>query len=60
MSGDRLRAEEIEWEGYYCAVEGRAPREVFVEALPSLPTASPDERPLVAVDLGCGDGKESL
>ena len=54
-------AEEIEWEGYFRAVEGRTLREVFVEALPLLPTASQDERPLVAVDLGwCGDGKESL
>lgn len=57
---DWQRAEEIEWEGYYRAVEGRALREVFVEALPLLPTASPGKRPLVAIDLGCGDGKESI
>ena len=60
MSRNWQKAEEIEWEGYYRAVEGRALREVFVEALPLLPTASPDERRLVAVDLGCGDGKESV
>ena len=57
---DWQRADEIEWEGFYRAVEGRELREVFVDALPLLPVASPDERPLVAVDLGCGDGKESL
>jgi SAM-dependent methyltransferase len=60
MSRHWQRAEEIDWEGFFRAVEGRALREVFVEALPLLPTASPDERPLVAVDLGCGDGKEAL
>jgi SAM-dependent methyltransferase len=60
MSSDWKTAEEIEWEGFYRAVEDRALREVFVEALPLLPTAAPDERPLVAVDLGCGDGKEAL
>jgi SAM-dependent methyltransferase len=60
MSSYWQRAEEIEWEGFYRAVEGRALREVFVDALPLLPAASPDERPLVAIDLGCGDGKEAL
>jgi SAM-dependent methyltransferase len=62
MSSNWQRAEEIEWEGYYRAVEGRVLREVFVEALPLLPAPapSPDARPFVAVDLGCGDGKEAL
>jgi SAM-dependent methyltransferase len=60
MLSDWQRAEEIAWNGYYRAVEGRALREVFVDALPLLPTALPDERPLVAVDLGCGDGMETL
>ena len=57
---DWQRAAEIDWEGFYSAVEGRALREVFVDALPLLPTASPDDRALVAVDLGCGDGMETL
>jgi SAM-dependent methyltransferase len=60
MSWDWQKAEEIEWEGYYRAVEGRALREVFVDALPLLPAASSHERLPVAVDLGCGDGKETL
>jgi hypothetical protein len=60
MSSDWQTAEEIEWDWFYRAVEGRALREVFVDALPLLPTASPDKLPLVAVDLGCGDGKEAL
>jgi hypothetical protein len=60
MSTNWRRAEEIKRDGYYRAVAGRALRGVFVDALWLLPTASPDERPLVAVDLGCGDGLESL
>ena len=53
-------ASDIEWEVYYRAVEGRPLRELFVAATPFLPTAAPDDRPLVAVDLGCGDGTETL
>lgn len=53
-------AAEIEWEGFYSAVEGRALRDVFVEALPLLPATEESGRPLVAVDLGCGDGMETL
>lgn len=53
-------ASEIEWEGYYRAIEGRPLRELFVDATAFLPTAAPDDRPLVAVDLGCGDGTETL
>ena len=53
-------ASDIEWEVYYRAVEGRPLRELFVDATPFLPAAAADDRPLVAVDLGCGDGTETL
>jgi SAM-dependent methyltransferase len=53
-------ASEIEWEVYYRATEGRSLRELFVEATAFLPPAPPNDRPLVAVDLGCGDGAETL
>jgi SAM-dependent methyltransferase len=53
-------ASEIEWETYYRAVAGRPLRELFVDATPFLPAAVPHDRPLVAVDLGCGDGTETL
>ena len=42
------------WEDYYRAIEGRAPRALFLDALTFLPD------PGVAVDLGCGDGTETL
>jgi SAM-dependent methyltransferase len=53
-------ASEIGWETYYRAVAGRLPRELFIDAAPFLPAAAPPDRPLVAVDLGCGDGTETL
>lgn len=53
------KAGEIGWETYYRWVEGRDLRQVFVDALPRLPEADGD-RERVAIDLGCGDGKEAL
>jgi SAM-dependent methyltransferase len=49
-----------DWEDYYRALEGRPPRPLFLEALPLLPTPDPDGRPLLAIDLGCGDGTETI
>lgn len=57
---DWSRADEIEWENFYRWVEERELRQVFVDALPHLPEAPEDGEGLVAVDLGCGDGKEAL
>jgi SAM-dependent methyltransferase len=54
------RASGIGWEQYYRAVEGRPLRDLFVESVPFLPTRSTDDRGLVAIDLGCGDGTEAL
>jgi SAM-dependent methyltransferase len=51
----------IAWEEYYRAIEGRPTRPLFVDAIPFLPTrpAAVNET-LVAIDLGCGDGTETL
>jgi SAM-dependent methyltransferase len=54
------RSSEIIWENYYKAIEGRPLRPLFLEALPLLPDPGADERPPVALDLGCGDGSETL
>ena len=51
-------AAEIAWEDFYRAVEGRALRPLFVDATPHLPAVG--EPPPVAIDLGCGDGTETL
>jgi SAM-dependent methyltransferase len=60
MADDWQRAAEIEWEDFFRAVEGRELRPLFAEAIPYLPTATAAEPPLIAVDLGCGDGAETL
>jgi len=59
-SADWETAAEIEWEVYYSAIAGRSLRELFVDATSFLPTMVPGDRTLVAVDLGCGDGTETL
>ena len=59
-SRDWSTAREVEWERFYEHVAERDLRQVFVDALPLLPDAREGERDLVAVDLGCGDGKEAL
>lgn len=43
-----------DWVAYYKAVEGRAPRALFTRALSHVAGAG------VALELGCGDGTESL
>jgi SAM-dependent methyltransferase len=54
------RASGIAWEDYYHAIEGRPVRPLFVEAVAYLPSPRVDERVRVAIDLGCGDGSETL
>ncbi len=54
------RASEIAWEEYYRAIEGRSLRPLFVDAIRFLPTQRADDHALVAIDLGCGDGSETL
>lgn len=54
------QASGIEWEEYYRATEGRPARPLFVDAIPFLPTGRADDATLVAIDLGCGDGTETL
>src|SRR5262249_62313277 len=54
------RASGIAWKDYYSAVEGRPLRPLFIEAAAFLPSMPDSEQVRVAVDLGCGDGSESL
>ena len=60
MTDDWQSTAEIEWEDFYRAVEGRELRPLFVDAIPYLPTTTAGERLLVAIDVGCGDGTETL
>ncbi len=55
---DSDQQEEFTWEAYYKSLEGREPRPLFTEALAKFGDQS--GRGLQAVDLGCGDGTETL
>lgn len=48
------------WERYYRAVQGRQPRQVFVAALATFAAEGFEPAAAQAVDLGCGDGTETL
>jgi SAM-dependent methyltransferase len=52
--------EEPSWEGYYKWIEGREPRPLFLEVLARFDAKSDPSSPLHAIDLGCGDGTETL
>jgi SAM-dependent methyltransferase len=54
------RASGIGWEDYYKAIEGRPLRPLFLDALAFLPSPRRGNRARIAVDLGCGDGRETL
>ena len=60
MEGSGFRAATVSWDGYYRAIEGRSLRPLFLDAIARLP--GPDEagQARVAIDLGCGDGSETL
>ncbi|MDV2995456.1 MAG: hypothetical protein N4J56_005110 [Chroococcidiopsis sp. SAG 2025] len=50
---------ERNWSAYYQAVEGRPPRDTLLAALTSF-EALPAESSRFAVDLGCGDGRDTV
>jgi len=47
-----------DWAGYFAAIDGRSPRETLVDALARF-EAEPVEGTRFAVDLGCGEGRDS-
>ncbi|BCL38208.1 class I SAM-dependent methyltransferase [Nostoc sp. MS1] len=53
------QAFERNWSAYYQAVEGRPPRETLLEALARFDNL-PTDTPRFAVDLGCGDGRDTV
>ena len=61
MEGPSLsRATGTNWEAYYRATDGRPPRPLFLDAIAFLPDSAPHDRALIGIDLGCGDGTETL
>jgi SAM-dependent methyltransferase len=48
------------WATYYQAVEGRPPRDTLLKALAQFDAEPPSTEPRLAVDLGCGDGRDTV
>lgn len=49
------------WPSYYQAVAGRPPRDTLLTALECFETEQPDSKtPCFAVDLGCGEGRDTI
>jgi trans-aconitate methyltransferase len=51
---------ESQWTSYYNAQAGRAVRPFFLDALARFATSTPVIGPRRAIDLGCGEGTETL
>jgi tellurite methyltransferase len=49
-----------DWATYYQAVEGRPPRETLLKALAAFAEAPWPDQLRLAVDLGCGDGRDTV
>ena len=49
-------ADEYDWDNYYQKIQGREPRQLLLDVLEKYPTGES----LHAIDLGCGDGTETV
>ncbi|MEB3182586.1 MAG: class I SAM-dependent methyltransferase [Nostocaceae cyanobacterium] len=49
-----------DWSAYYNAVVGRPPRETLLAALEHFQSENSPKQSLFAVDLGCGDGRDTV
>lgn len=51
---------QARWSAYYQAVEGRPPRETLLKALEYIESLASPIEPRFGVDLGCGDGRDTI
>lgn len=60
MSQPTTSNSQHDWVDYYQAVEGRPPRETLLKALANFEAESPLDQARLAIDLGCGDGRDTV
>lgn len=49
-----------DWPGYFRAVLGKPPRETLIKAIEAFNQAPPPAAPRLAIDLGCGEGRDTF
>nr|WP_263972540.1 hypothetical protein [Pseudanabaena yagii] len=49
-----------DWSAYYQAVAGRPPRDTLLKALDLFELEKSTKSPRLAIDLGCGDGRDTV
>jgi len=49
-----------DWDGYYRAVAGKPPRDTLLKALAAFETGPAVSRERLAIDVGCGSGRDTL
>lgn len=54
-----MKLENVDWDNYYQKIEGRPPRSLLRSALTFYTTKSTG-KPCLAIDLGCGDGTDTV
>jgi SAM-dependent methyltransferase len=60
IPGREANAEHRDWPGYYDAVQGRAPRDTLLRAIEAFDREGLPAGDRLALDLGCGEGRDTL
>ena len=59
-AGREPNAVQRDWPGYYDGVQGRAPRDTLLQAITAFDRELSPDADRLALDLGCGEGRDTL